>query len=204
MTYTLHAYQELVATRRSIRKFTDQPVERDLLRRLFQAACQAPSAHNRQPWRFVVLSDGGVRERLASAMAEPFRSDLAREGLGRDEIERMVARGRERMTGSPVVVLLCLTMEDMHQYADEGRERGERTMAVQSVALAGGQLLMAAHAEGLGACWVCSPLFTPAIVNQILDLPPDWEAQGMIALGYAAEPGRVRERKPLDEVVLWR
>jgi coenzyme F420-0:L-glutamate ligase/coenzyme F420-1:gamma-L-glutamate ligase len=204
VTDTLHAYRELVATRRSIRSFTDQPVERDVLRRLLHAACLAPSAHNRQPWRFVGLEGGELRDRLASAMAEPFRIGLAREGLDRDEIDRMVARGSERMMGSPVVVLLCLTMQDMHRYVDDDRARGERTMAVQSVALAGGQLLLAAHAEGLGACWVCSPLFTPAIVGQILDLPSDWEAQGMIALGYADEPGRFRERKPLEEVVLWR
>ena len=204
MTDTLQAYQELVASRRSIRRFTDQPVARDILRRLLRAACRAPSAHNRQPWRFVVLEDKDLREQLANAMAVPFRADLEREGLDSIEINRMVARGRERMTGSPVVVMLFLTMKDMHHFADRARGQGERIMAVQSVALAGGQLLTAAHAAGLGACWVCSPLFTPALVTRILDLPADWEAQGMIALGYADEPGRTRDRKEIDEVVQWR
>ncbi len=204
MTDTQKAFQELVATRRSIRKFTDQPLERAVLRRILEAACRAPSAHNRQPWRFVVLQDDELRRQLIATMSETFRADLARDGLPPDEIERIVARGRDRMLGAAAVVMLFLTMQDMDSYPDGDRRTAEHTMAVQSAALAGGQLLLAAHAEGLGACWLCSPLFTPVIVRQELDLPSDWEAQGMIALGYPDEAGRDRDRRTLDEVVLWR
>ncbi len=204
MTDTQYVYQELVATRRSIRKFTSRPVGRVALERLLEAACRAPSAHNRQPWRFVVLEDVDLRERLITAMSEPFGVDLAQDGLPPAEIERIVARGRDRMLGAAAVIMLFLTMEDMDHYDDDFRQAAEHAMAVQSVALAGGQLLMAAHAEGLGACWVCSPLFTPAIVRQILDLPSGWEAQGMIALGHPDELGRERERMSLNEVVKWR
>ncbi len=204
MTETQKAYQELVETRRSIRKFTGQPVTRAALQRLLEAACMAPSAHNRQPWRFVVLQDHELRERLISDMSEPFRADLARDGMPEDEIERVVARGRDRMLGAAAVVLLFLTMEGMDSFADSVRQAAEHTMAVQSVALAAGQMLLAAHAEGLGACWVCSPLFTPTIVRRVLDIPASWEAQGMIVLGYPDEQGRDRGRRALHEIVLWR
>jgi nitroreductase len=80
----------------------------------------------------------------------------------------------------------------------------ERMMAVQSTALAGGHLLLAAQAEGLGACWVCAPLFVPDLVRRELDLPPAWEAQGVLIMGYPAEPGRDRSRRPVDEVTIWR
>jgi coenzyme F420-0:L-glutamate ligase/coenzyme F420-1:gamma-L-glutamate ligase len=199
-----HAYQELVAGRRSIRKYTGEPVSKAVLQRLLEAACRAPSAHNRQPWRFVVLQDKSLRRGLMEAMEESFRADLSRDSLSEDEIERAVSRGRQRMLGASAVVLLFLTMEDMDRYPDGNRQSAEHTMAVQSVALAGGQLLMAAHAEGLGACWVCSPLFASAIVRQTLDLPAAWEAQGMITLGYPDGPGKARSRKDLDEVVQWR
>lgn len=204
MTEKQNVYQELVESRRSIRKFTGQPVTRTALQRLLEAACLAPSAHNRQPWRFVVLQDYELRERLISDMSDPFRADLARDGVPQDEIERAVARGRDRMLGAAAVVMLFLTVEEMDRYADSVRQAAEHTMAVQSVALAAGQLLLAAHAAGLGACWVCSPLFTPAIVRRVLDLPASWEAQGMITLGYPDEEGRDRGRRALDEVVLWR
>ena len=76
-------------------------------------------------------------------------------------------------------------------------------MAVQSVALACQNLLLAAHAHGLGACWMCAPLFVPELVRDTLDLPQTWEPQALITLGYPAEE-RESERVPLDSRVVWR
>jgi coenzyme F420-0:L-glutamate ligase / coenzyme F420-1:gamma-L-glutamate ligase len=77
-------------------------------------------------------------------------------------------------------------------------------MAMQSAALAGGNLLLAAHANQLGACWLCAPLFTPEAVRRALSLPEDWEPQAAIILGEPdttpADPGRL----PVDQVVVWR
>lgn len=94
-------------------------------------------------------------------------------------------------------------MVEMDVYGDERRRPLEWQMAVQSTALALGQLLLAAHHEGLAACWLCAPLFAPEVVREVLTLPEDWEPQALITLGYAAEV-RKSQRKPLEEVVLWR
>jgi F420 biosynthesis protein FbiB-like protein len=197
-------FYELLNTRHSIRRFTDQPVEASVLDRLLEAACRAPSAHNRQPWRFAVVGEGEARQQLVEAMSSAFGADLQTDQLGQDEVDRLVARGRQRMLGAPVMVVLCLTMEDMDSYPDSQRQQAEHSMAVQSAALAGGHLLLAAHAEGLGGCWVCSPLFAQAVVRQSLDLPADWEPQAMVLLGYPADTGRQRPRKPWKDQTLWR
>ena len=76
-------------------------------------------------------------------------------------------------------------------------------MAVQGTAMAGQNLLLAAHALGLGACWMCAPLFCPEVVAAELELPPDWQPQGLVTLGWPAQTRR-RGRKPLAEVALWR
>ncbi len=94
-------------------------------------------------------------------------------------------------------------MADMDSYPDDMRQNNERTMAVQSVAMAGQNLLLAAHALGLGACWMCAPLFCPEVVQRTLDLPPDWQPQGLITVGYAAE-SKQKERRPLAGSVLIR
>jgi nitroreductase len=92
----------------------------------------------------------------------------------------------------------------MDHYADKRRDQAERTMALQSVSLAGGQLLLAAHAEGLGACWMCGPLFAPQAVREALRLPADWEPQALIVLGWPAEqPTPPGQRSP-DDSVIWR
>ncbi len=76
-------------------------------------------------------------------------------------------------------------------------------MAVQSTAMAGHNLLLAAHAAGLGACWLCAPLFCPDVVRDILELPADWQPQGLVTMGYAAQV-RERTRQPLETKLLWR
>ncbi len=137
-------------------------------------------------------------------MTASWEQDLLADGQPSARISALLNRNRERLLEPPVVVLVCMTMEDMDLYPDDQRQVAERTMAIQSVAMAGGHLLLAAHAQGLGACWICGPLFVPDLVRAILDLPPAWEPQGVIALGYPSEPGRDKDRKPLDQVVHWR
>jgi nitroreductase len=76
-------------------------------------------------------------------------------------------------------------------------------MAVQSVALACQNLLLAAHYYGLGACWMCAPLFAPVLVRDVLQLPAAWTPQALITVGYPAEE-KGKERAPVAERVLWR
>jgi nitroreductase len=88
----------------------------------------------------------------------------------------------------------------MDHYPDPRRARHEWVMAAQSTAMAAQNLLLLAHAESLAACWVCAPLFVPELVRETLTLPPDWEPQGVITLGYAAE-ARQKNRAPIDTKV---
>jgi F420 biosynthesis protein FbiB-like protein len=193
---------DIIKQRRSIRRYEDRPVDPVVLRRLLEMACWAPSAHNRQPWRFAVITDPARRAALAQAMGNRFRSDLAADGLPQDQIERQIARSYARISGAPAVVLLFLSMADMDQYPDSRRQEFERVMAIQSVALAAQNFLLAAQAEGLGACWICAPLFCPDVVRQVLALPADWETQALLTVGYPAEQ-RVSEREPLEKKILW-
>lgn len=188
---------QIVHGRRSIRRYAERPVGQAIVKRLLTAATWAPSAHNRQPWRFAVIDDGDIKERLAEAMNAVLRADLAADGLPPDQIAAQAARRRARLTRAPILILLCMTMADMDDYPDDKRRRAEWIMATQSVALAGQNLLLAAHAEGLGACWLCAPLFCPDIVRDTLGLPQDWEPQAFISLGWPDE-SRQKEREPLD------
>ncbi len=204
MSLSADDLRSFLASRRSVRRFSSQGIPPDVLLRVLRSAVLAPSAHNRQPWRFVVVEDRETRRRMAEDMSARFREDLRRDGLAIEEAERRVDRSRERLLGAPALIVICLTMAEMDTYPDAERRRAEHTMAVQSAALAAGHLLLAAHAEGLGACWMCAPLFVPDVLRGALKLPPDWEPQGMIVLGtpeaVPPDPGR----RPLDEVTVWR
>ena len=133
-------------------------------------------------------------------MGEKLRADLTADGAPREVIEKDVRRSFSRISVAPALILVALTMADMDNYPDQGRQQNEWLMAVQSTAMAGQNLLLAAHALGLGACWMCAPLFCPNVVRQTLDLPADWQPQGLVTVGYAAEQ-RHKSRLPLNRVV---
>jgi F420 biosynthesis protein FbiB-like protein len=94
-------------------------------------------------------------------------------------------------------------MLEMDTYPDKRRQQFEHQMAVQSTAMAAQNLLLAAHAEGLGACWLCAPLFCQDVVRATLDLPKDWETQGAVILGYPASE-RSKTRHDLAAKILIR
>lgn len=192
--------EAIIRSRRAVRRYKNRPVPRDLVEHLLQTAVWAPSAHNRQPWRFAVLTKFADKARLANAMGERLRADRSADGDDPADIERDVARSYARITGAPVVVIICLSMADMDRYPDPRRAAAERLMAVQSVAMAAQNLWLAAHANGLGACWLCAPLFVPDLVQDTLDLPDDWEPQGMLTIGYPAQ-SKSKERHPVESKV---
>lgn len=193
----------VIFNRRSLRRYQPDPVPRTLIERILTAAIWAPSAHNRQPWRFAVVEDPARKEQLAAAMGAQLRHDLAADGLPAEAIEADARRSYERLTTAPVLIVICLTLVDMDSYPDARRSEAEYLMAVQSVAMAGQNLLLAAHDAGLGACWLCAPLFCPDVVRAALQLPADWQPQGLVTLGYPAQE-RTRTRHPLEASILWR
>ncbi len=191
---------QLIRSRRAIRRYHDRPVSRDVIEKLIETAFWAPSAHNRQPWRFAVLTDTAIKISLAETMGEQLYQDRLNDGDPVADIERDVARSRARISDAPVVIILLLSMSDMDIYSDNRRGRAEHTMAVQSVAMAAQNLWLLAHAEGLGACWHCAPLFVPDLVRDLLRLPFDWEAQGLMTLGWPVEQ-KSKDRRPWQESV---
>ena len=194
-------WYELAAGRRSIRRYAPMPVSAETLRRIIGAACWAPSAHNRQPWRFALLEEPAWKDRLARAMGEKLRADRLADGDPVPLVEGDVARSHARISGAPAVIVVSLDMEDMDRYRDE-RQRAEHLMAVQSTAMAVQNLLLAAHAEGLGACWMCAPLFCPEVVAASLGLPAAWDPQALVTIGAPANAGKPPVRHPV-EAVLW-
>jgi len=191
---------DLMVGRRSVRRYYGETLAPEMVEELLRLATHAPSAHNRQPWRFAVLSDALPKEKLASAMGERLRRDRLDDGDARDAIEADVSRSYARITCAPVVVVVCMTLEDVDSYPDARRQQAEYQMAAQSTAMAVQNLLLAAHAAGLGACWMCAPLFCGDVVQQALDLPRQWLPQALVTLGQSADAGKPRSRRRLSDV----
>jgi len=176
-----------LTTRRSIRRYQPTPIPEELIEQMLTAAVWAPSAHNRQPWRFAVIQNEHTKKKLAHDMGTKLRADLKADNVPTDVIEKDARRSYQRITQAPLLILLSLSMVDMDSYPDEKRQQNEWLMAAQSTALAGQNLLLAAHALDLSACWMCAPLFCPDVVKNSLALPDDWQPQALITIGHPAE-----------------
>ncbi len=191
--------------RRSVRRYLNREVPEEAVERVLEAARWAPSPHGRQPWRFAVITREETKARLAEAMGEEWRSNLEMDGQSAEMVEKRLEGSRRRLLDAPVLVLLCLYLEDLDTYPDAGRQEGETTMAVQSLGAAAQNALLAAYSSGLDAGWMCAPLFCPRNVTEALGLGPKLVPHALLTLGYAeADPPKRRSRRSLDELVVYR
>ena len=191
---------DTIRNRRSIRKYTQDPIAPEIIKELLDLAVWAPSAHNAQPWRFIIITDPVQKQVFAQAMAQVWFADLKKDGVPPGAQTVMAKISVDRFVSAPVLIIACLTMEDMLRFPDIERQRCERDLAVQSLSAAIQNLLLAAHAKGLGSCWYCSPIFCKPIVQEILKIPLNVEPQALITLGYPAETGNTPLRVPVQRI----
>ena len=186
----MNDFQTFLRTRRSIRRFLGptaktgkpNPVPAPVIERILQTATYAPSAHNLQPWRFVVVQTDTAKANLGQALTHKMRVDMNAKSIPQADIDKRVKISLRRIAEAPAIILLCCDVTAIR--ADDPEEH---LMAVQSVALAGLQLMLSAHAERLGSNWICWPLYAQEAVRIALDVPETWEPQAMFFLGYTDE-----------------
>lgn len=193
----MSSLHEAIFGRRSIRKYQSKEVPYQLILEILEAAGWAPSAHNSQPWRFIILQDTQVKSTLSKELTEAWTEDLVRDGKKVDaamQKERM-----ERFAKAPALILACLTMEGLRKFPDAERQGFERVLAVESLGAAMENLLLAAHAAGLGACWFCAPAFCKGVVRKVLKIPEEIEPSALVILGYSDEKPQTPKKKALGD-----
>ncbi len=172
---------EAIKQRRSIRKYTDQPVEKELLLEIIDAGRLAPSDSNTQPWNFIVVQSDEMRKKLAH-----------------------VSHQQEWMMSAPVFIVCVAdirvtTTEEGPLHVNEDTPGIGPKQIILDTAIAGENIVLAAQSLGLGTCWVS--WFIQDEIRPVLGIPSDKYVVSVITLGYPDQEPKQRPRRTLEEVV---
>lgn len=158
--------------RRSIRRYSDRPVEDEKLAAVLEAARQAPSWANMQCWTYIVVKDPAVKEAVAATLAG-------------NPIQKAVAT-------APVVIVACADPER------SGKANGQPYYLLD-IGISFQQLMLEAWDQGLGTCWV--GWIKEGELRAVLGVPEDIRIVALTPLGYPAVHPESPGRKPLEEIV---
>ena len=181
----------VIEERRSIRKFKNLPIEKELVEKVLDLATKAPSGKNRQPWRFIVLQNKKKDElvKLMNGVVNTYR----KQGIDAGSCEISIRSINE----APVVVLVFNAFSNF----EEGYDNYRSLVDTQSIGAAIQNMILASQDLGLGTLWICDIFYCDREICSWLNRKEELVAA--VAIGYADQSPHPRPRKNLSEVTEW-
>ncbi|MHA1689435.1 MAG: coenzyme F420-0:L-glutamate ligase [Promethearchaeota archaeon] len=173
------------------------------IEKCIETARWAPNAHNAQPWRYIILEQGEIRNQLINKMNEKLKKDLEKEGKSKEFINDKINKTRMNFLDAPCLILPCLDKEDLDLSPDDERNQNEFIMGIQSVSNSITYFLLALHANDLAACWYCAPLFAQEVIKETLALPKSYIPLAFITVGYPKKEIKAPSRKEINDILFY-
>ncbi len=186
---------EAMFSQRAIRRFKPDPIPDEAIHIVLEAATKAPNGSNLQPWRFIVVRDGHLKEKFAKLYHEAWWAKRRDQGIFPKDIPpgkgtiQSARRLADEIGDAPVIVLVCATSRDVGSMA--------------SVIPAAQNLLLAARGQGIGGVLTTLHPDVDKRVHKLFNMPDEAQVVYCIPLGYPRGRFGPTQRKPLSEVVAY-
>ena len=197
---------EVMFTQRAILYWVEEPVSRELIERVIEAASKAPSGSNHQPWIFVVADRDPVKTRLAEALRDyyeegPLKTLVESSQKTEDSSQRLMMSGAENfftnLRTAPAIIIPCL-------YKLSSPTSEMNTLAAgSSIYLAVQNMLLAARALGLGTLMTTSHSLIEEVIREVCRIPEDAQPAALIPIGFPAVKFGPTKRKPVRDIIVW-
>jgi len=195
-------FETILKSRRSYKSdFNNKEINIKMIEDCIDVARWAPSAHNGQFWRYIIIEKGKIRESLIEKMNSKLKEDLILESKSDTYVFKKINKTRNQFLNSPYLILLCMDTHDLEAYSDTTRDFNEYIMGVQSVSASATYLLLALENKGLSACWYCAPLFAKNIIMEVLKLPSSFVPMAFFTVGYSTKTTQKPYRKELNDII---
>jgi coenzyme F420-0:L-glutamate ligase / coenzyme F420-1:gamma-L-glutamate ligase len=204
--------EELIRSRRSIRRYKAEKPARALIEKLIEVAACAPSASNKQPWRFFVADDATTISRMAQAVQEAVERIASHVEPAFNDAFRAYGDYFVRFRDAPVVIVpVFREMEVLSNLVDAATAERDRELirvmelnsGLISTSLALQNLMLYAHSLGLGSSCMTGPLVAAPAIKALLRIPESWRVAACVPVGYPAEAPESAGRKPVAAVLRW-
>ena len=197
---------EVMFTQRAIRYWVEEPVSRELIERVIEAASKAPSGSNHQPWMFVVADRDPVKTSLAEALRDyyeegPLKTLVESSQKTEDSSQRLMMSGAENfftnLRTAPAIIVPCL-----YKLSSPTSEMNT-LVAGSSIYLAVQNMLLAARALGLGTLMTTSHSLIEEVIRDVCKIPDDAQPAALIPIGFPAVKFGPTKRKPARDIIAW-
>ncbi|MGE5679742.1 MAG: nitroreductase family protein [Bacillota bacterium] len=197
----------IIKTRRSIRKFTDERISDEDIRLMIDLAASAPSNNNRQPWKFIVLKNNEMKNAVTEAVNKKIRT--VKESLRNEDMTAIINSYQDYLLfikDAPVLIFVLYKnppavvtefLRELKTFSVDNVMHNE----LISVSMAIENMLLTAHALGLGTCCTTGPLIAAEEIKLLLDIRPPFELAAVIALGRYENSPEAPPRKPLSDII---
>lgn len=187
---------DIFIKRRSVRKYQDKKIDRDILATILKIGLMAPSAHDSRPWKFYVF-ENKAKQKLIDTLSFPFEQDLKKACFSEEIIKERLDKSKRIFESAPVLII-CFAKAEVVKNPLAKNDEIEKLLCDQSVSMAIMQIVNVARSFGIDSCIFSAPLFCPKEILKLCELDEKkWTPRSLLTLGYSDE-NIFKNKKTID------